>query len=665
MPDIASAPAFEKVDLWSCPFAVVDLETTGSIAGRHAVTEIALVRVCEGRIERRWRSFVNPRQPIPPFISALTGITDQMVSGAPPIGRLLPNIVELVGDAILVGHNVRFDAGFIDHELRSHGYPALENPTIDTLVLARRTIAEVANYRLGTLTRELGIDVERHHRALADATATANLLVHCIRKLEDSGVFTYGSLREYLRFRATPRRRKSSGSGAVPAAQLPVWTTILLDELHNVPGKPGVYLLKDAGDRIVYVGKSRNLRQRLRAYANAGIPGGRKLRAMRGVVASFDYLVTGSEFEALLLEAQLVRQHEPLFNERLRNFHEFAFIKFEMGPHGRVLTTTRLIEDGARYFGPYRSMPAVRSAVAALQDALDLRGEDAPASDQPVVPPGHTEALLDDAIAFLEGAADDVLLVTARRRDEAVARGRGDVAAREDKRLERLRRLRERHASLEFAAGLNVVVLAPAVDPAVEECFVFCGGRLAVHCALPRRLPLRSLACELLARCLRERYRPSLAPRFLTRQHEIDQLAILAAWHRERREGLCYIELPSFDPTDKEADAWASAILDGEALELARQGPDLASEALDVLGKVPEDQCDENRESAGKEIEEKGSAAVIGGSVLDRPSWTRSSHFPLSTLPREAGMFHEISSRCWDSNEMTGLTSEAGSREAS
>ena len=603
MLDVASAAAFEKVDLWSCPFAVVDLETTGSIAGRHAVTEVALVRVSEGRIERRWRSFVNPRQPIPPFISALTGITDEMVSGAPPIGRLLPNIVELIGDAILAGHNVRFDAGFIDHELRAHGFPALANPTVDTLTLARRTIAEVANYRLGTLTRELGIDVERHHRALADATATANLLVHCIRKLEDNGVFTYGALQEYLRLRAAVRRRRSSGCGAAPAAQLPVWTSILLDELHAAPSKPGVYLLKDAGDRVVYVGKSRNLRQRLRAYANAGVPAGRKLRALRGVVASFDYLVSGSEFEALLLEAHLVREHDPPFNDRLRNFREFAFIKFEMGHHGRVLTTTRVAEDGARYFGPYRSMAAVRAAVAALQDALGLRGEDAPAKDEPALPPGRVEALLDEAIAFLEGAADDVLLVTARRRDEAVARGRADVAVREEQRLERLRHLRVRHAHLEFAAGLNVAILAPSADPAAEECFVFCGGRLATRCTLPRRLPQRLQAKELLALALRDRYRPSQAPHWLTRQEEIDQLAILTAWYQERREGLYYANLPASDPTPQQAEMWAEAILDGQT--------------LDVTGKIPEDQSDENREPAGQEIEQERGSTVVGSALLD------------------------------------------------
>jgi DNA polymerase III subunit epsilon len=602
MLDLANATAFEKVDLWSCPFTVVDIETTGSVAGTHAITEIALVSVLEGRIQRRWRSFVNPRQPIPAFITSLTGITDEMVSGAPAIGRVLPNVVEFIGDAILVGHNVRFDAGFIEHELRSNGYAGLGNPTVDTLVLARRTIAEVANYRLGTLTRELGIDVERHHRALADANATAELLIHCIRKLEDNGVFTYGGLQEYLRSRALPRKRRRIARCYPSAAQLPVWTSILLDELHGVPSKPGVYLLKDAGDGVVYVGKSRNLRQRLRAYASAGVPAGAKIAALRGVVASFDYLITGSEFEALLLETQLVRQHNPHFNAQLRNFREFAFIKLETGARGRVVTTTRLLADGAHYYGPYRSMAAARAAVAALQDALGLRGADAPASDEPALPPGRMEALVEEAIAFLEGVADDVLLATARRRDEAAARGRDDVARREEGRLERLRRLRASHAKLEFAAGLNVLVLAPGVEPSVEQCFLFCGGRLMGQAALPRRLPQRDAARATLAQVLYERYRPSQAARSFTRQEEIDQVSILASWYQQRRDGLCYIDLPSEDPSDALAADWAAKILDGES--------------LDVAWKIPEDEGEQKREAGGHRIEEDSRTGVVVGSRL-------------------------------------------------
>jgi DNA polymerase-3 subunit epsilon len=544
-------------DLWSCPFSVVDIETTGSVAGRDGLTEIAVVNVAEGRIERTWRSFVNPCTPIPIFISQLTGISDDMVTNAPPVRELLPKIVELIGDAILVGHNVRFDAGFIDFELRRHGHRTLSNPKIDTLALARRTIAQVANYRLGTLTRELGFDVERHHRALADATATAELLIHCIKRLEDCGVFTYGSLLEFLR--ARPVRKKHSPARAFGSvAQLAVWTSILKDELLDVPSRPGVYLLKDAGDDVVYVGKSRNLRQRLRAYASGAKPAGAKICSLRGVVASFDYLVTGSELEALLLEAELVREHDPPFNDRLRNFREFAFLKVEPGPYGRLVTTTRLVADGARYFGPYRCAPSARAAVAALQDALGLRP-----SEAPDVPLAQHEALIDEAIHFIEGSADDVILAVARRRDEAAARNKPEIAKREDERLDRLRRLRCRHAGLQAATGLNVVVMAPSISDAEEACFLFCGGRLVAQRRLPRRLPYREEAHRLLAALIAEHFRPEYAPRSFARQEEIDQLYILAAWHRERREGLSYIELPARAPSEDDARLWAATILDG------------------------------------------------------------------------------------------------------
>jgi DNA polymerase-3 subunit epsilon len=560
---------FAGTDLWSCPFSVVDIETTGSVAGEDGLTEIAVVNVAEGRVERKWRSFVNPGLPIPTFITRLTGISDEMVSSAPAISEVLPTIVDRIGESILVGHNVRFDAGFIDFELRRHGRRALANPKVDTLALARRTIAQVANYKLGTLTRELGFDVERHHRALADATATAELLVHCIKRLEDCGVFTYGALLEFLRRRPVRRRAPVRPFGSV--TQLPVWTSILKDELSRVPGKPGVYLLKDAGDTVVYVGKSRDLRTRLRTYASGARPAGAKVRSLRGVVAAFDFFVTGSEFEAMLLEAELVRAHDPPFNDRLRNFREFTFLKVEPGPYGRLLTTTRLIADGARYYGPYHSSAAVRAAAAALQDALGLRGRDTSASPAgPELPADQHDALIEEAIAFIEGAADDVMLAVARRRDEAAARNRPDVAEREERRLERLRRLRHRHAALESATSLNVIVLAPSATASEEACFLFCGGRLVAQRRLPRRLPHRTQAHAALTEMLTLHYRPADAVRSFVRQEEIDQLYILAAWHRDRRESLCYVPLPDRSPSPEEASAWASSILDGVAIDEPR-----------------------------------------------------------------------------------------------
>lgn len=556
----------ETTDLWSCRYAVVDIETTGGVAGSDAMTEIAIVHVEDGRIHRRWRSFVNPGRAIPAFITQLTGITDEMVAGAPHVRDLLPDVMARLDGFVVVGHNVRFDAGFIDYELRRHGFDGLSSPTVDTLALARRTIAEVPNYKLGTLTRELGLDVERHHRALADATATADLLVHCVKRLEDSGVFTFGALAQYLRTRPIRRKRAARARTFVDVTQLPVWRSVLAAQVAEVPTRPGVYLLKEAGGNVVYVGKSKSLRARLRTYASSAKNPGAKVRRLSSVVASFDYLVTGSEFEALLLEAELVRAYDPPFNDRLRNFREFAFIKAGLGARGHLCTTTRISADGARYYGPYTSMAAARAAVAALQDALGLRACDTSASDASLAPspPGHEEALLDEAIAFIEGAADDVLLAIARRRDEASARGRTDLADREEKRLDRLRRLRERHARLEYATGLSMIVLAPSSHPSEEACFLFNAGRLAGQVRLPRRLPGRAEAQSLLGRLIAEKYKPCDVERSFARQDEIDQLFIVATWFRKCREGLSYIPLPERAPRGDEAERWAVQILDGE-----------------------------------------------------------------------------------------------------
>jgi excinuclease UvrABC nuclease subunit len=255
-----------------------------------------------------------------------------------------------------------------------------------------------------------------------------------------------------------------------------------------------------------------------------------------------------------------VRKHDPPFNDRLRNFQQFGFIKVESGERGRLLTTTRVHEDGARYYGPYRSTEAARAAVAALQDALGLDCDDG----EPALPPGHREALLAEAVAFIEGSADDVLLAVARRRDEAAARAKEEIVEREELRLERLRRLRARHGALEAATRLHALVTAPSPDPAHEMSFLFCGGRLVGQRALPRRLPHRGEAVEALGALIDECFHPAHASRCFVKQHEIDQLFIFASWYDKRKEGLYYAELPDRRPQATEARAWAATILDGE-----------------------------------------------------------------------------------------------------
>jgi DNA polymerase-3 subunit epsilon len=176
-------------------FVVVDVETTGWEPGPNALTEVAAVRFTGGECTGSFHSLVDPGVPIPLFVSQLTGIDDGMVYGEPDVTTVLPQLVEMIGDAVLVGHNIGFDVSFIDAALTSISFQPLANPVVDTLHLARRLVRDdVDNCRLGTLARRLRLDHLPSHRALEDVLATADLLHALIERATGYGVFRLGDL---------------------------------------------------------------------------------------------------------------------------------------------------------------------------------------------------------------------------------------------------------------------------------------------------------------------------------------------------------------------------------------------------------------------------------------------------------------------------------------
>lgn len=157
-------------------YAVIDVETTGGTAGNDRVTEIGLVKLQYGREIARYSTLINPQRRIPPFIIKLTGITDSMVATAPPFSDIAAELWQLLQGSIFVAHNVRFDYGFIRAELARCGY-TLQLPQLCTVVESRRYFPGLASYSLGNLTAHFGIELTQHHRAFADAAATAELLL--------------------------------------------------------------------------------------------------------------------------------------------------------------------------------------------------------------------------------------------------------------------------------------------------------------------------------------------------------------------------------------------------------------------------------------------------------------------------------------------------------
>ena len=161
-------------------FAIVDIETTGGYAANNGITEIAIV-LHDGKNEiRRFESLVNPQYPIPRYIQALTGITDQMVANAPPFEELAPAVYELLKDAIFLAHNVNFDYSFVKQHLANSGYN-LETKKLCSIRLSRKVFPGLPGYSLGKVCRHLGITVSNRHRAMGDAEATARLFERIIQ----------------------------------------------------------------------------------------------------------------------------------------------------------------------------------------------------------------------------------------------------------------------------------------------------------------------------------------------------------------------------------------------------------------------------------------------------------------------------------------------------
>jgi DNA polymerase III subunit epsilon len=280
--------------LFDVTFVVVDLETTGGSPGGDAITEIGALKLRGGELLGHFETLVNPGVPIPPLITVLTGITQAMLFPAPPVDAVLPDFLEFVRDAVIVGHNVRFDVSFLDAALVAHGYQRLRNRRVDTIALARRLVRDdVPNLRLQPLARHFRTSVEPVHRAYADAAATADVLHALLEHAATFGVFGLDDLLAVPRMRAHPSAAKLALTARLPRA-------------------PGVYVFRDRDRRVLYVGNATNLRTRVRSYFASS--GRRALPQLVRELASIEHRVCESALEAEFRARWLTDELQPRFN---------------------------------------------------------------------------------------------------------------------------------------------------------------------------------------------------------------------------------------------------------------------------------------------------------------------------------------------------------------
>lgn len=335
-------------------FVVFDLETTGVSAGEHAITEIGAVKVRGGEVLGEFGTLIDPGTPIPPFISVLTGITDAMVAAAPKIGAVLPSFLEFARGSTFVAHNAGFDMGFIKAACAAHGHPPPAHAVVDTVVLARRLLTrdEAPNCKLSTLAR-LFSRTEPCHRALADARATVDVLHALLERAGSFGVQTLEELKGFVRAPTPEQRRKRYLADAVPSA-------------------PGVYVFEDERGDPLYVGKSVNLRTRVRGYFTAGETRPR-IREMIGIAERIRTIVCATPLEAEVRELRLIGSAKPRYNRRSRFPEKMVWLKLTDEPFPRLSIVREVKGDGAGYLGPFGSVRAADDARAALHETIPLR----------------------------------------------------------------------------------------------------------------------------------------------------------------------------------------------------------------------------------------------------------------------------------------------------
>lgn len=192
-------------------FAVVDVETTGGASWRgHRITDISVVEVMGGEIVDEYETLVNPHRPIPPMITALTGITSRMVAGAPDFEHVADEIDRRLRGRVFVAHNATFDWGFVSAELLRASGDAPDVPRLCTVRMCRRLVPALRRRNLDEVTRHFGVTIHARHRAHGDALATARVLLRLLDEARGRGIEDLSTLQWYLKRR---RQRKRFNPG--------------------------------------------------------------------------------------------------------------------------------------------------------------------------------------------------------------------------------------------------------------------------------------------------------------------------------------------------------------------------------------------------------------------------------------------------------------------
>ncbi len=300
--------------------AILDVETTGAAAPYDRIIEIGILRIEKNKIVKKFETLLNPEITISPFIENLTGIKSQDLVDAPLFSEIKSDLAELLEGAVFVAHNARFDYSFIKNEYKRIGisYSAKQ---LCTVKLSRLLYPNFSHHNLDSIMERFEIEVKRRHRAYDDAYAVWEFLQKASKSVVDEKFEK--AMRAILKKPSLPPLLKSS-------------------EVSALPEKPGVYLFFGKSEIPLYIGKSLSIKDRVMSHFINDTDSTTELEISQQV-ERIEHVVTGGELSALILESELIKKMQPLYNRKLRYARKLTYLRKKINADGYF---TAELKDG-------------------------------------------------------------------------------------------------------------------------------------------------------------------------------------------------------------------------------------------------------------------------------------------------------------------------------
>lgn len=340
------------------------------------------------------------------------------------------------------------------------------------------------------------------------------------------------------------------------------------EELKKLPDKPGVYIMKDKNEEIIYVGKAISLRKRVRQYFQSSKNNPPKVKAMVKHISEFEYIIVDNEVEALILEANLIKKHKPKYNILLRDDKQYPYIKVTINEkYPRVLKTRQVKKDGAKYFGPYPSASAVNDAIEIIRSLYPIRtcnrnlekdiGKSRPCLNyyigrclgpcQGNVDEEKYLEMIDEILLFLNGKEDRLIEIIEEKMKEASKKLDFESAAKYRDQINSLNLLHERQkiVSTTHLVDQDVIAMARGIEEVCIQIFFIRDGKILGREHFILEDTYNEERGEILSSFIKQFYIGSAyIPKEIILEEEIEDMEVLSKWLREKRGNKVTITVP-------------------------------------------------------------------------------------------------------------------------